>query len=265
MAVALLSVVAGMSGARADEGEPVGPDQQAELAKKLSNPVASLISVPLQSNWDFGIGPDSAMQYTVNIQPVIPFSISKDWNLITRTIVPVIHAESPVRGGNDRSGLGDILQSFFFSPKEPTSSGWIWGVGPVLLYPSGTDGLSADKWGAGPTAVVLKQRNGWTYGLLANHVWSYAGSGTASISATFLQPFLSYTTKTYTTFGLNTESTYDWHGDQWTLPVNLMVAQMLKVGGMPLQLQLGGRIYADKPDGGPDWGIRFAVTFLFPK
>jgi hypothetical protein len=240
-------------------------DQQAELAKKLSNPVASLISVPIQSNWDFGIGPDSAMQYTVNIQPVIPFSISKDWSLITRTIMPVIHAESPVPGGNDRSGLGDILQSFFFSPKEPTGSGWIWGVGPVMLYPSGTDGLSADKWGAGPTAVVLKQRNGWTYGLLANHVWSYAGSGPSSVSATFLQPFLSYTTKTYTTYGLNTESTYDWHGDQWTVPVNLMVAQMLKVGGMPMQLQLGGRIYADKPDGGPDWGIRFAVTFLFPK
>ncbi len=242
-----------------------GQDQQVELAKKLANPVASLISVPIQSNWDFGIGPDSAMQYTVNIQPVIPFSISKDWNLITRTIMPVIHAESPVRGGNDRTGLGDILQSFFFSPKEPTGSGWIWGVGPVLLYPSGTDGLSADKWGAGPTAVVLKQRNGWTYGLLAYHAWSYAGSGPASISSTFLEPFLSYTTKTRTTYGVNTESTYDWHGDQWTVPVNLMVAQMLNVDGMPLQLQLGGRIYADKPDGGPDWGIRFAVTFLFPK
>jgi len=242
-----------------------GQDQQAELAKKLSNPVASLISVPIQSNWDFGIGPDSAMQYTVNIQPVIPFSISKDWNLITRTIMPVIHAESPVPGGDDRTGLGDILQSFFFSPKEPTGSGWIWGVGPVLLYPSGTDGLSADKWGAGPTAVVLKQRNGWTYGLLANHVWSYAGSGPSSVSATFLQPFLSFTTKTQTTYGLNTESTYDWHGDQWTVPVNLSVAQLVKIGRLPVQFQVGGRIYADKPDGGPDWGIRFAVTFLFPK
>lgn len=244
-----------------------GADQSAELAKKLSNPVASLISVPLQSNWDFSIGPDKAMRYTLNVQPVIPFSISKDWNLITRTIVPVIYAESPVNGGDDRNGLGDILQSFFFSPKEPTDRGWIWGAGPVLLYASGTDNLSAEKWGAGPTVVMLKQENGWTYGLLVNHLWTVADGDEVKpdVNATFLQPFLSYTTKTYTTFGLNTESTYNWEGDEWTVPVNLTVAQLLKIGGMPVQFTVGGRAYAERPDGGPDWGLRFVVTFLFPK
>src|SRR5664279_5940688 len=105
----------------------------AELAKKLSNPVASLISVPIQNNWDFGIGSANAMRYTANIQPVIPFSLSEDWNLITRTIVPVIYAESPVAGGADKCGLGDIVQSFWASPKTPTESGWIWGAGAVLL------------------------------------------------------------------------------------------------------------------------------------
>lgn len=102
----------------------------AELAKKLQNPIASLISVPMQNNWDFGIGPADAMRYTVNIQPVIPFSLTTDWNLVTRTIVPVIYAESPVPGGDNRAGLGDIVQSFFFSPKEPTRGGWIWGGWP---------------------------------------------------------------------------------------------------------------------------------------
>ncbi|MGH8732017.1 MAG: hypothetical protein ACREVF_09925, partial [Burkholderiales bacterium] len=112
----------------------------AELAKKLQNPVADLISVPVQNNWDFGIGPEDAMRFTANIQPVIPFSMTKEWNLITRTIVPVIYAESPVAGGgDDNGGLGDITQSFFFSPKAPTGGGWIWGVGPVFLYPSATD------------------------------------------------------------------------------------------------------------------------------
>ncbi|MBI5632794.1 MAG: transporter [Nitrospirae bacterium] len=240
-------------------------EDDAELAKKLSNPIASLISVPFQNNWDFGIGPEDALRYTLNVQPVIPITLNKDWNLITRTIVPVISAESPVQGGDDRSGLGDIVQSFFFSPKAPTSSGWIWGAGPVILYPSGTDGLSAHQWGAGPTVVLLKQESGWTYGLLANHIWSFSGSGPNDISATFLQPFVSYTTKTVTTFGLNTESTYDWENSQWTVPINLSVSQLLKIGGMPIQFQVGGKYYAEAPDGGPDWGLRFGVTFLFPK
>lgn len=244
---------------------PSWAGDDAELAKKLQNPVAALISVPLQSNWDFGYGPEDATRYTLNVQPVIPFSIGKDWNLITRTIVPVISAESPVAGGDDKSGPGDIAQSFFLSPKAPTSSGWIWGAGPVILYPSGADGLSAHKWGAGPTAVILKQESGWTYGMLANHIWSFSGGSGQDISATFIQPFIAYTTKTFTTIGLNTESTYDWENSQWTAPVNLSVSQMLKIAGQPLSLALGAKYYAEKPEGGPDWGMRFTVSLLFPK
>jgi len=241
-------------------------ESQAELAKKLNNPVASLISVPLQSNWDFGIGPADAMRYTLNVQPVIPFSISKDWNLITRTIVPIIYAESPVTGGSNESGLGDTTQSFFLSPKEPVH-GWIIGVGPAFLWPTAANSaLGTGKWGAGPTFVVLWQDKGWTIGMLANHIWSYAGpNDRANVSSTFLQPFVAYTTKTYTTLTVNTESTYDWEASQWTVPMNVMLTQVLKVGGQPFALQLGGRHYFDGPDGGPLWGLRFAVTFLFPK
>ncbi len=251
----------------------------AELAKKLANPVASLISVPIQNNLDFGIGSANAMRYTANIQPVIPFSLGEDWNLITRTIVPVIYAESPVQGGSDKSGLGDIVQSFFFSPKAPVG-GWILAAGPVLLYPTATDkALGFGKWGAGPTALALQQNHGWTYGLLVNHLWSYANAGRyaasdagdasdgsgAQVNATFIQPFVSYTTKTFTTFGVNTESTYDWEHSQWTVPVNVSVSQLLKLGKQPIQLSLGAKYYADGPSGGPDWGLRFTVTFLFPK
>jgi hypothetical protein len=249
------------SGATADS-----PDSPAELAKKLSNPVASLISVPIQNNWDFGIGPADAMKYTANIQPVIPVSISEDWNVIVRTILPVIYAESPT-GGSSTSGLGDTTQSFFLSPKAPTKGGWIWGAGPVFYWPTSTDdALGPGKVGAGPTAVLLKQEHGWTYGILANHIWSFAGQGdTPDINATFLQPFLSYTTKTFTTFTLNTESTYDWDNSQWTVPLNLMAAQLVKIGKMPVQFQVGGRYYAERPMNGPDWGLRFTVVFLFPK
>lgn len=248
------------------EEAPAADAQAAELAKQLQNPIASLISVPLQSNWDTGIGPEDAMRYTLNVQPVVPLSIGKDWNLIVRTIMPIIDAESPVAGGEDSSGLGDILQSFFFSPKAPVG-GWIVGGGSALLYPTASENeLGGEQWAAGPTAVALQQRNGWTYGALANHLWSFAGEESrADISATFLQPFLSYTTKTQTTWGGNSESTFNWENDQWTVPFNLTVSQLLKLGKQPVSLQLGGRYYAEKPDGGPDWGLRFTVTLLFPK
>jgi len=238
-----------------------------ELAMKLQNPVASLISVPIQSNWDFGYGSANAMRYTANVQPVIPISLNADWNLITRTILPIVYAESPVVGGSSKFGLGDMVQSFFFSPKAPTSGGWIWGAGPVALWPTSTDNaLGVGKFGAGPTVLALKQQDGWTYGLLANHLWSYTGSGnTADVNATFLQPFVSFTTKKFTTYGLNTESTYDWENKQWTVPLGATVAQLIKVGDQPIQFTLGTKYYADKPSGGPDWGLRFVVTFLFPK
>jgi hypothetical protein len=236
-----------------------------ELAKQLQNPVASLISVPFQSNFDFNMGPnDDGFRYTLNFQPVIPISLSKDFNLIIRTIVPII-SQDDVIPGTSQSGLGDIVQSFFFSPKKPVG-GLILGFGPVLLYPSATDDLlGSEKWGAGPTGLVLKQSGGWTYGLLFNQIWSYAGEDDrAYVSSTFLQPFMSYTTKTKTTFGVNTESTYDWHNSQWSVPVNLSVSQLVKLGKLPVQFAIGGKYYAEGPSGAPEWGLRFVVTPLFP-
>ena len=145
--------------------------------------------------------------------------------------------------------------------------GWIIGVGPVFPYPTATeDALGSGKWGIGPTAVVLRQDGPWTYGILANHVWSFAGDADREdVNSTFLQPFLNYTTKTATTFGLNTESTYDWERDRWTVPINATVAQLVRIGRLPVSFTLGARYYAERPAGGPDWGIRFEVTFLFPK
>lgn len=239
--------------------------QDADLAKQLSNPVADLISVPVQSNLDFGIGPGDGTRWTTNIQPVIPIGLNDDWNVISRTILPVIDVEGTQLGGvGDEFGLGDVVQSFFFSPK---TSDPIWGVGPVFLLPTATDSvLGGEKWGVGPTAVVLKQDGPWTYGALANHLWDFAGDDSrASVNATFLQPFLSYTTPSATTFTANIESTYDWQRNQWNVPVNVVVSQLLKVGDQPIQVFGGLRYYLEKPTGGPEWGLRFGVTFLFPK
>jgi len=243
-------------------------DSEDDLAKKLANPVAALISVPIQANYDKDIGSNDGSVLRTNIQPVIPVSIGNDWNLISRTILPIIsQSDIPVNGAGE-SGIGDVLQSFFFSPKAPTSNGLIWGVGPAILMDTASDAtLGSEKWGIGPTGVVLKQEGPWTYGMLGNHIESFSGNSSRSdISSTFVQPFVSYITKTKTTIGVNTESTYDWKAKQWSVPINFTVNQLLKVGNQLLQVGGGVRYWLDSPANGPDgWGLRLQVTLLFPK
>ncbi len=243
-------------------------DADNDLAKKLSNPVASLISVPFQFNYDRGYGPNDGNRETLNIQPVIPFSLNDDWNLISRTIVPVIWQNDVAGPSGSQFGIGDITQSFFFSPKEPTAGGIVWGVGPVFLLPTATDDmLGTGKLGLGPTAVVLKQDGPWTIGALANHIWSVAGDGgRPDVSSTFLQPFISYTTSDAWTFSLNTESTYDWEQNDWAVPINFQVSKLVKFGEQPVSLSAGARYWATAPENGPEgWGFRLGLTLLFPK
>jgi len=231
--------------------------------------VAALISVPLQLNYDQNIGPrDDGERWLLNIQPVVPIELTQEWNVISRTILPVIWQDDIAPGTGSQSGIGDIVQSAFFSPKDPTASGWIWGVGPVFLFPTGSDDLlTADKWGTGPTAVALKQQGAWTYGALVNHIWSFAGDDNrADVSTTLLQPFLSYTTPTAWTYALNTESTYDWEGEEWSVPVNAMISKVTKIGGQLVSFSGGIRYWVDSADSGPEgWGFRFMTVFLFPK
>jgi hypothetical protein len=239
-----------------------------DLAKQLANPVASLISVPFQLNYDGHVGPDRGGDRTyLNFQPVIPISLTADWNLISRTIVPVIYQDDVLPGSGSQLGVGDVLQSLFFSPVEPWH-GWIVGAGPALLLPTGSSRLlTADQWAAGPTVVVLRQSGPWTYGLLANHLWSYAGTDRKpDVDSTFFQPFLSYTTPTAWTFTLNTESTYDWESTEWSMPIHVLVSKLVKLGPQRVQLGAGVRYWADSPKtGAHDFGARLVATLLFPR
>ena len=241
-----------------------GDDDDETLARKLQNPLSDLLRLPVQFDQDNGFGDRDADRFTLSLQPVLPMALMEGWNLVSRTILPVIYQEKPSSALDTEFGLGDALQSFFFSPwgTDPT-----WGFGPVVLVPIASDkDLGGEKWGVGPTGVLLTQDGPWTYGLLAHHLWSFKGADDRDkVKQTFLQPFVAYTAPSTLTVALNTEAAYDWFAKEWTVPINLTVGYLIPTGGPPLNVAVGGRIHADAPPDGPEWGVRVVVTLLFPQ
>ena len=246
-------------------GQDDGPSAD-ELAKKLQNPVASLISVPFQGNMDFGVGPDDGTRFTMNIQPVIPISISENWNLIGRAILPVISQSDVFGNSGNQTGLGDAVISGFFSPKEPTKGGIIWGAGPVMLVPTATDDLlGTKKFGLGPTGVILKQIGSNTVGALVNHIWSVAGNqDRADVNATFLQPFIAHNFSGGYALAFNTEFTQNWEADTSSGSFHLVGSKVVSLGSQLAQVFVGPRIHYGNGNAA-DWGIRGGLTLLFPK
>ena len=258
---------------------PAIAQDETELAKKTQNPVADLISLPLQSNFNFGAGSRNRMLYILNVQPVIPMSLNNEWNLITRVITPIINQPSLFPGTNGATGLGDINPSFFLSPAKPGKL--IWGVGPTFTLPTATDRqLGSGKWSAGPTAVALAIEGPWVYGALINNQWSFAGWGEEKVNAMVLQPFLNYNLPDGWYLTASPILTANWAadrgGDVWTVPIGggfgklFRLGQILPLEGnplakLPINTQLGAYGNVAKPEFGPDWQLRFQVQFLFPK
>lgn len=226
-----------------------------ELAVKLSNPVASLVSVPFQNNVDYGIGNFNGSKYTLNFQPVVPFALSKELNLITRYIIPLVDQHDVTGEGKGETDLSDATISAFFSPAG-SKNGWIWGAGPAFLLPIGSDDLlSTRKWGIGPTALILRQVKGFTYGFLMNQLWSVAGDENRSnVNQLFLQPFFAYNWKSGAGLTMNSEMTFDWE-NKATAALNPIITGVTKLGKQAVSLGVGPRIPLAAPSQSkPDLG-----------
>jgi hypothetical protein len=252
-------------------GSPARAEMSAEeLAKLSQNPVANLISVPFQNNTNFNYGPLDGTQNILNIQPVIPVTLNKDWNLITRTIFPLLWQPGVVQGEGTTFGLGDMQFSAFLSPSH--AKGWIWGVGAIAQLPTHTDSnLGNENWGLGPTAVVLRleKDNPWVYGMLINNVWSLDTSSSAPSYNNFLfQPFVNYNLPGGTYINSVPIITANWDadsGNQWTVPLGAGIGHIFHLGKLPVNGQIGAYYNVVRPDNGPTWQLRVQVQFMFPK
>jgi hypothetical protein len=257
IAVGAISVLLGW-------GPPAAAQTADELAKQTQNPVASLISVPLQANWDFGLGDRDATSTLLNVQPVMPFGISKDTNLILRVILPL--TSQPASDGTRVNGLGDVLTTAFFSPIK--SGRIIWGVGPVFLLPTATNNaLGSEKFGLGPSVVALTQPGKWTIGALASQTWSVSGAkDREDVNTTFLQPFINYNLGSGLSAGVSMEATGNWNADHtWTAPLLFNLSKVTLLGKRPVSFALAAGPTISSPAGGADWRFRLAATFLFPR
>ena len=238
-----------------------------ELARATQNPVASMISLPFQNNTNFKFGPEEKTQNILNIQPVIPVSLNDDWNLITRTIMPVMSQPETYPGSSRTNGIGDTTFTAFFSPKD--SGKLIWGLGPVVLLPTATDDdLGNDKWGLGPSAVFLTMQGPWVVGSLFSQVWDVGGSGDQDVDLFTWQPFVNYnldngvylTSAPIITANCEAES-----GDKWTVPLGGGIGKIFRIGEQPVNLQAAAYYNVETPDNGADWQLRVQLQFLFPQ
>lgn len=260
-------------------GEDTPKISNTDLAKAVQNPVANLISLPFQNNTDFGIGPQDQTRNTLNIQPVVPFNLTGDWRLITRTIVPVIaqpntfaNSGGVVPSTTDSSGvlgLGDINTTLFLTPAQHGTI--IWGAGPILSFPTATnEALGTEKWNAGPAALLLIQPHPWTVGVLVNNMWSYAGtSGRQDVNQMLLQYFINYNLPDAWFLTSAPILTANWKaggGDQWTVPVGGGVGKVFRIGTQPMNASVQAYYNAITPDSLPaaDWQLRIQLGFLFP-
>ena len=245
----------------------VGGDETS-LARAAQNPIADLISLPFQNNFNFNQGPRERTQWIMNIQPVIPIKLNDRLNLITRTILPVINQPSLAPGMSSTFGVGDLNASFFFSPVN--NSNITWGAGPVVSLPTATDDvLGTGKVSLGVSGVVLAMPGKFVVGGLVSNLWSVAGEGGRDDVNFFLaQPFVNYNIKNGWYLTSSPIITANWEAsssDQWTIPIGGGVGKIFRIGKQPINMSLQAFENVEKPSNAADWQLRLQIQLLFPK
>lgn len=240
-------------------------DDVDELARKVSNPASFMISVPVHSDFDVGRwGGGDTYSATLDIEPVIPFALNDDWNMISHTDFPIVYND-PIGTLGGQLGLGDISQNLSFTPAR--HGPLIWTFGPEFSLPTATDDrFGTGKLSMGPSGLLLLQTKSMSVGMSASHLWSVAGAGDRPrVSQTELQPFIAWHIGGGKTISANLDFSYDWVASDYTLPVSLSFSQIVEVGEQTLSLSLGAKYWIEGPEDGPQWGIKAGVTFLFPQ
>lgn len=252
-----------------NNGEATAGASDSALAKKLQNPIGDLISVPFQDNLNFNVGPHRDTQTVLNIQPVIPFHLNSEWNLITRTIVPLIWSPTNEPGPSVPFGLGPTTFTAFLSPRTPTN-GWLWGAGPIVQLPTGTDpSLGSNVWGLGPATVVVKTAGPIVAGVLVNNVFSLGGSKGppgSRYSLLTINPFFNYNFGGGWFIGTVPIITANWDAPstKWTLPIGLQGGRLVKIGGkLPVNILAGAYYNVVRPTYGATWQLRVQVALIF--
>ncbi|MBV1916176.1 MAG: transporter [Pseudomonadales bacterium] len=268
----LLFAAGALLGSPLIQAADAGGKSVEELAKAAQNPIANMISVPFQNNTNFNVGPEDKTQNVLNIQPVYPVSITEDWNMITRTIIPIVSQPAMTSAQSRTNGLGDIQFSAFFSPKAPTAGGWIWGVGAIAeLDTASDDVLGNGKTSLGPTAIALKFTGPWMFGGLINNLQDVSGSSSnADVNKMLLQPFLNYNFPDKPGRYLVSAPiiTANWEaesGEQWTVPIGGGIGQIMRWGKLPVNLQASLYYNVKTPTNGADWQMRLQAQLMFPK
>ncbi|RBP16445.1 hypothetical protein DFR50_10587 [Roseiarcus fermentans] len=249
-------------------GDDAKDESDSELAKQIQNPVGDLISFPLQNNVNFGYGPHGGAQNVLNLQPVIPFHITDDWNLITRTILPVVWNPDAAPIPTVPAGTAPTSFTAFLSPRRAVD-GWLWGAGPVVQIPTiSSTTLGSSVWGGGPSAAIVWSGGPWVTGTLFNAIWSMGGApGPSGNSyATFLaNPFVAYNLDDgwYVSTGPNVTANWQAPGTKWTVPVGGGAGRTFRVGSLPVDLSLSAYYNAVRPTAGALWQLSTQLTFIF--